>query len=658
MCRDRASLEMLRIQAHVSVCHRDYNTVDLSADLFHHKRQSNVCLSDLSIVRIAGQLRYCDVNVVSGSFGRRLMRSGGDFVWLLSRLAPLKWRIASGLSCVTVASLVVTIDPLLMRTLIDQALPRHDLRWASALVSGIGLCYLARSALASAGALINFSISQKCVRELRIALLDQMNELSPDYHEQMPTGEKLTRFEHDVDEIASLGTDTANQSIRAALFLMLNLAIMAKLSVAMTLTILPLLPLFAIIQRRFRTALKSKADKTRAKVGWASSLLNEHLSAVPQIQFLGAEKVAAQRTIAVWDDMLRAQWVQRRTELGLGLSVGAILVAAIVLVLGYGSAKVLGGSLTIGGLVAFYAYVTRVFEPVSSAMDLYARLQTVGASIRRVREVLSLEPTVSDRGRKELDAKELKLGFSLSDVRFSYGTKTILDQFNVRIGAGEHVALIGTSGSGKSTLARLLIRAADPDSGDIRLEANPLHDYTLASLRRTVCYVPQHPILFDGTVRTNLLYANPKATNDELDIAIEAAQLTSLLSRLPQGLDTPIGFQGTRLSGGERQRLALARSLLSGAAVSILDEATSALDAPTEHQVLSAIAGIRANHTMILISHRISSLAWVDRFVLLAAGKIVGTGTHDALYTQCALYRSLYDASAEDGAIYREEISD
>jgi ATP-binding cassette subfamily B protein len=160
------------------------------------------------------------------------MQSRSNFGWLLLRLAPLKWRVAADLACVTLAGLAITIDPLLMRSLIDQALPRHDLRWALGLVIGIGLCYFGRSVLASAGSLVNYSISQRCVRDLRIALLEQMNRLSADYHEQTPTGEKLTRFEHDVDEIANLGTDTANQSLRAALFFVLNLAIMAKLSVS------------------------------------------------------------------------------------------------------------------------------------------------------------------------------------------------------------------------------------------------------------------------------------------------------------------------------------------------------------------------------------------------------------------------------------------
>jgi len=560
----------------------------------------------------------------------------------------MRWRIVLGLACVSVASLVATIDPLLMRALIDRALPQRDLRWALELAGAIGLCYIGRSALSAAGSMVNFSIAQRCVRDLRVELLDQINRLSADYHEQTPTGEKLTRIEHDVDEIANLGADTANQSVRAILFFALNLAMMAKLNLLMTLTILTLMPLFAVVQRSFSVLLKTRAEDTRSKVGLATSILTEHLAAVPQIQFLGAEAASAQRAVTAWDAMLRTQRIQRRTQIAFSLSIGAILAASIFVVLAFGSVKVLAGVLTIGGLVAFYTYGTRVFEPVSSAMDLYARLQSVGASIRRVREVLDLEPTVKDSGMRRLESAHLSEGFNIQDVSYSYGKKGALSNITLKIDAGECVAIVGPSGAGKSTLVRLLVRAADPGSGSIRLEGRPLTDYTLASLRSAVCYVPQHPVLFQGSVRENLLYANPQANADEMFRAIQAVQLESVLDNLPQGLDTPLGPGAVSLSGGERQRLALARSLLRKSAVLALDEATSALDALTERMVLRSLAQFRAQQTMIVVSHRIKSLAWANRFVLVDQGKIAAVGTHSVLYAQSALYRALFDASAQD----------
>lgn len=576
------------------------------------------------------------------------MEAKSDFGWLLLRLAPLKWRIALGLVFVSLAGVAVTIDPLLMRSLIDSALPQRNLRWALYLVGGIGLCYFGRSALYGIGSLINFSTSLDCVRDLRIALLDQLNRLSVDYHEQTPSGEKLTCIEHDVDEIANLGADTANQSIRAVLFLALNLAMMARLNLPMTLTVLPLMPLFAIVQQRFSIRLKARADEARFEVGAATSVLNEHLGAVPQLQFLGAEEASAERASLVWNRMLRVQRIQRQTQIGFSLSITAILVTAILVVLGLGSAKVLSGALTIGGLVAFYAYSTRVFEPISSAMDLYSRLQSVGASIRRVRALLALEPTVRDTGTMCLEASPLTHGFRIEDVSFSFGPKRALSNISFRIHAGASVAIIGASGSGKSTLARLLVRAADPDSGYILLEEHRLGCYTLASLRSAVCFVPQHPVLFEGSVRDNLLYGNPGATATEMDQAIQAIQLSTVVSQLPHGLDTMLGPAGAGLSGGERQRLAVARALLRNSATLILDEATSALDVPSERAVLASLAKFRTHQTLIVISHRISSLTWMDRFVLLDQGRIAAAGAHSVLYAHSALYRSLFEASAQE----------
>ena len=244
----------------------------------------------------------------------------------------------------------------------------------------------------------------------------------------------------------------------------------------------------------------------------------------------------------------------------------------------------------------------------------------------------------------------MKFGFAIQDVCFSYADNSVLDHISLKIQAGERIALIGASGSGKSTLARLLVRAADPELGDIQLENHPIKEFTLASLRRTVGYVPQQSLLFQGSIRENLLYGNPAATEAELQRALATAQLTSVVNRLPQDINTPLGPGAGGLSGGERQRLALARSLLKNSSVLILDESTSALDAPTEAAVLSSVSKFREKQTLILISHRISSLTWVDRFLLLDRGRIVEMGSHEVLYARSALYRSLFDASAYDAS--------
>jgi ABC-type bacteriocin/lantibiotic exporter with double-glycine peptidase domain len=578
--------------------------------------------------------------------GGESLRTESDIRWLLRCVSPSRGRILWGFICATLSVLITTVDPLIMRYLIDNAWPNRNLKLALLLVATIGFCYFARTALSGANLILILSITQQGIRDLRTALLNQMHRLSVDYHETTPTGDKLMRIERDVDEIATMGADTANQSIRAVLLFVLNLVMIARLSPIMTLALLPLFPMFIVIQRKFRGLLKVKAEAARKTSGAASSLINEHLAAVPQIQFLGAEKISLAKTITLWNQMLLAQRRQRNTQIRFSLSISAITVSSIVVILTIGTFKVENGTLTIGTIVAFYAFVTRVFDPINSAMDLYARIQSLGASVHRVREVLERHPTVRDEGTLEMTPCFPSGRLSMKHVKFLYGTRNVLDDLSLEFEKGERVALVGTSGSGKSTLARLIVRASDPSSGIIRLGDTPLRDFTLASLRRTFCYVPQHPALFQGTIRENLLYANPEASRDDIEQAVAASQLNSILERLPSGLDTSLGPNAFGLSGGERQRLAIARALLRKASILVLDESTSALDAPTENAVLSAIAKT-SYQTLILISHRLSSLTWVDRFVVLDNGHIVDIGNHATLYKRSKLYRSLYEASMQ-----------
>lgn len=208
--------------------------------------------------------------------------------------------------------------------------------------------------------------------------------------------------------------------------------------------------------------------------------------------------------------------------------------------------------------------------------------------------------------------------------------------------------MIGVSGSGKSTLARLLVRLTDPNTGSVFVDGVRASEYSLDALRKTICYVPQAPVLFRGTIRENLLYANPSAAGRQLEEVIEATQMGPILQKLPRGLDHLLQGGASGLSGGEQQRLAIARALLRDPAVLVLDEATSALDAPTEAAVLRSVRSLRPERTLIVISHRVKSLRWVDRFVVLEQGTIVAEGDHVTLHRTSRYYRSLADTRMDD----------
>lgn len=584
-------------------------------------------------------------------FSETAMIHTGISRWLVGMLRPYSAQITGGIIVATCVGALATVDPLLMRQLIDASLPMRSLWLTGMDVALIALCFIGRSALGGISSLLSFRVSQHMAQDLRAMLLVHMTNLSADWHEKTLLGQKVARIEQDVEQIAQYGSDVASTIFRALVFFLVNLSIMMFLNWRMTASVLPLLPLFFWVRLRFRNRIQARADRAQAEIGNAAATLTEHLGAVPQIQLLGAEDASVAKTVEGWLEALSARTEQRKIEILFSVAVTSVLAAGILFVLGLGAHEYFIGALSIGGLVAFYAYVTRIFEPVSSAMELYARTERMLASARRVREVLDTKSSVSDTGTLRITERPLSFGLSCERVSFGYRPEDIkVKNISLELRRSECIALVGKSGSGKSTLSRLLARLADPISGRILLENQPLTEFALSDLRRAISYVPQQPVLFSGSIRENLLCANREASRAELESAIRAVQLDQVLIRLPAGMDTMLGGDATGISGGERQRLAIGRALLRRPEILILDESTSALDLPTESALFRTIANSCESMAMILISHRLRSLTWVDRILVLDAGRIVASGTHAELYESSAMYRELYDQGDPDSS--------
>jgi len=293
-------------------------------------------------------------------------------------------------------------------------------------------------------------------------------------------------------------------------------------------------------------------------------------------------------------------------------------------VIGLGGQSVFTGSLTVGGLVAFYTYLTQLFEPLSGAAETYVRAQKTFVSIRQVQAVLALEPAIKTCPSATRFPQNDPWTIKIADVCFGYSRdRGLLSIPSLDIEAGEQVAIVGENGAGKSTLAKLLARLYDPDSGSISVAGHDVREIEIESLRKHVCYSPPHPVLFDTTLASNLRLGKVTASDAELEEVVEDVGFTAWVGTLQGGLNRRIGPGGSRVSGGQRQRIGIARAILQRPRILILDEATSSLDVASEQQLLLNLRKALPGSTIIVISHRLSALLCVGRVIVLEAGRIV-----------------------------------
>jgi ABC-type multidrug transport system fused ATPase/permease subunit len=563
--------------------------------------------------------------------------------WLYRQVRPFLGAHLLSLACVTIASLLSLLDPLVIKWLIDRVLPAGRLPLVFLAAGGLFAACVLRLLIGNIGGFASFGAIQKMVFRIRLNLLRHMNALSYDYHERTPVGERLYRLERDVDQIGELGGDFLPYCLRLLITTVFTLAAMIWLNARLTCTVIPLNLVFLLLRRRFKGRLREASDRVQRESSAASNFLQEHLAGVVQIQLLRRERSQTRGAMASAVRKVRAQ-LQRKID-ELTFSMGSMLTVAfgISTVLAFGSYEVIHGALTIGGLMASYTYLGRLFEPLGAAVEIYSRFNRVGASIRRVLEVLETPPAVADRPHAPDLPQQVAGSIELRAVRFGYGQgPPLFDGIDLRIEPGEKVALIGASGSGKSTLTRLIARLYDVEAGVVSIDGFDVRGVTLASLRGRLCYVPQEPVLFDRSLRENLRFGNPEASEVELLCAVERARLGVLVEGWPAGLDTPLGPRGGRLSGGERQRVALARAMLQDPSVLILDEATSALDIPTEREIFRNLRALFPERTILFVSHRVPALSWVDRILVLEGGRLVEEGSHRQLLHRNGRYAQMW----------------
>jgi ABC-type multidrug transport system fused ATPase/permease subunit len=545
--------------------------------------------------------------------------------------------LASFLS-ITAGSLVALTSPLLVKWLIDSIIPQKRMGLLIVAVALIFLSNQGRVFLSSFGGYIISSASQKMALTLRISLLRHLDALSADYYDETPVGKVMYPLKEPVEEIAYFGSDLFPAILRMLLTTSFAVTAMAALSPPLTLAVLPLIPFFLLTRQYFRTKLTANANSAQNdRLAW-SNFLEEHLSSVIPIQLLGQEKRQERRAFRLLARSFRSQQRLYGTAAWFTISSSLAIVLAMSAVIGYGGKSVLAGTLSVGSLVAFYGFVTQLFDPLSGASELYARAQKTFASIRQVQAALSLRPSITDAVPPIILSRRHSTDIEFVGVEFGYSrNKSLLRIKSLRISAGERVAIAGENGAGKSTLAKLTARLYDPISGTVRLGGEDLRKVHLRSLRQRVSYLPRDPVLFDGTIASNLHFVRSTASEQDLEEAIGLAGLSRLIGSLPNGMMQRIGPDGCQLSGGERQRLALARAFLQEPRILILDEATSCLDPAAEETILRHLCHRLSPSTFIVISHRSTTFSEFGRHLFLSGGRIIGDGNFPSFEAMRAL---------------------
>lgn len=566
--------------------------------------------------------------------------------WFLSLLRPsLRSHIVS-IGLTVLGSSMFLLDPLLIKWLIDRVLPRKDLRLLLISAAGFLGIYAGRVALTTLARLISFRAVQDLAVRMRLNILERLNQLAADFHDTAAPGNTLYVLEQDVDQVSEIGSGLVPSVLQAVFNSFFVTITVCILNWRLALVLVPLVPLFFFSKRYFGSRLRLASDSAQQTASQETEFFREHVCSIIQIQLLHQENAQTERFLRRAIEKRDA--ANHRTEIEMlfvACYMGLITLGTVGIVC-YGGYQVFIGGLTIGGLVAFYSYLGRLFDPVNVAVDVYARLNRLRSSIRRILEIVDRPSTVVNEPNCVPLPPSAKTDIEISEVCFSYKPDAphVLERLNLRVHSGNKIALVGASGSGKSTITKLLARLYDVRQGKICFDGLDLRTIELSTLRTSICYLTQETVLFDRSLKDNLLLANPQATDEELLRAIQMAELEALLQRLPDGLNTPLGPRGNALSGGERQRLALARAVLQAPALLILDESTSALDAPTEQRIFANLRRLFKQQTMIVISHRVSALSWADRIIVLDHGRIAEDGTHEYLLQRGGIYRTLYNS--------------
>jgi ATP-binding cassette subfamily B protein len=559
---------------------------------------------------------------------------------------PYRVRLGLLLGLIVIGSVLSVASPFLLREAVDKGILERKLTLLTWLVAGMIALAIINSVISVAQTWISNQVGQRVMHDLRAAVYAHLQRMSLAFFTRTRSGEVQARIAYDIGGIDDVVTSTATSTVSTVATVLATVTAMFALSWQLTVFSLILLPFFVWLTRRVGNERRRIQSVRQGRLADMSTLVEESLSVSGILlgKTMGRSQELVDRFSSESSELadleVRARMAGRWRMASVQMSF-AIMPAAVYWFAGYSIAH--GHDLiSIGTVVAFTTLQTRLLFPMQQLLSVGLEVQTSLALFGRIFEYLDLPVDIVERpGARALS--DVRGDVELQDVWFRYEADApwTLQDISAEIPAGTRTALVGETGSGKTTLAYLVARLYEAQRGRVCIDGVDIRDMTLDSLAATVGLVSQETYLFHASIRENLRFACPHATDAEIEDAARAAQIHELISSLPEGYDTPVGERGYRFSGGEKQRIAIARTVLRNPPVLILDEATSALDTETERAVQQALDELSRGRTTLAIAHRLSTIRESDQILVLDAGQIVERGTHEELLERAGRYAAL-----------------